>query len=183
MNVKHNRMKRIGPSTVTRYFIEAQTYVAEAMQERTSLSAFVNEWKKGVEGQWGGGLKSVRALPKSGRQMGIGCSRYREMPRRYHRQRDAGLTALEQQHLPFQHKQNSNARSGLVTLPSPCSLSSDSGPGSKSRRKKHSPTLRGRSHSKDGPTSSSEAIHQITAMKALNYYCEYRMRLHRISKL
>ena len=92
---------------------------------------------------------------------------------------DAGLTALEQQHLPFRHKRNSNACSELVTPPSPCSLSLDSGSGSKSRRT----SSRGQSHSKDGSTTSSEVIHQITAMKVLNYYCEYRMRLHSISKL
>ena len=92
---------------------------------------------------------------------------------------DAGLTALEQQHLPFRHKRNSNACSELVTPPSPCSLSLDSGSDSKSRRT----SSRGQSHSKDGSTTSSEVIHQITAMKVLNYYCEYRMRLHSISKL
>jgi len=40
---------------------------------------------------------------------------------------DAGLTVLEQQQLPpLQHKQNGSAHVGLITLPSPHSLSSDS---------------------------------------------------------
>jgi hypothetical protein len=140
---------------------QAQTHVAEATQERASLSAFVNEWKKGVEGQWGG-------VQEEWAQERARLSRARdEWESRVHAVEkglegtiakvDAGLTALEQQRLPFQHKQNGSARSGLVTPPSPRSLSSDSGSGGKSRRKKRSPTSRGRSRSKDGSTSSSEA--------------------------
>jgi len=73
---------------------------------------------------------------------------------------------LEHQRLPFPHKQNGSARSGLVTPPSPRSLSSDSGSGGKSRRKKRSPTSRGRSRSKDGSTSSSEAANADSASVA-----------------
>jgi len=137
---------------------QAQTHVAEATQERASLSALVNEWKKGVEGQWGG-------VQEEWAQERARLARAREeWESRVHAVEkglegtiakvDAGLTALEQQRLPFQHKQNGSARSGLVTPPSPRSLSSDSGSGGKSRRKKRS---RGRSRSKDGSTSSSEA--------------------------
>lgn len=142
---------------------QAQTHVAEATQERASLSAFVNEWKKGVEGQWGG-------VQEEWAQERARLSRARdEWESRVHAiekglegtvaRVDAGLTALEQQRLPFPHKQNGSARSGLVTPPSPRSLSSDSGSGGKSRRKKRSTTSRGRSRSKDGSTSSSEAAH------------------------
>ncbi|KAH9072878.1 hypothetical protein EDB83DRAFT_2568673 [Lactarius deliciosus] len=137
---------------------QAQTHVAEVTQEHASLSAFVNEWKKGVEGQWGG-------VQEEWAQERARLARARdEWESRVHAVEkglegtiakvDAGLTALEQQRLPFQHKQNGSARSGLVTPPSPRSLSSDSGSGGKSRRKKRS---RGRSRSKDGSTSSSEA--------------------------
>ncbi|KAH9042683.1 hypothetical protein EDB85DRAFT_2107574 [Lactarius pseudohatsudake] len=137
---------------------QAQTHVAEATQEHASLSAFVNEWKKGVEGQWGG-------VQEEWAQERARLARARdEWESRVHAVEkglegtiakvDAGLTALEQQRLPFQHKQNGSAHSGLVTPPSPRSLSSDSGSGGKSRRKKRS---RGRSRSKDGSTSSSEA--------------------------
>jgi hypothetical protein len=143
---------------------QAQTHVAEVTQERASLSAFVNEWKKGVEGQWGG-------VQEEWAQERARLARARdEWELRVHAVEkglegtiarvDAGLTALEQQRLPFPHKQNGSARSGLVTPPSPPrSLSSDSGSGGKSRRKKRSPTSRGRSRSKDGSTSSSEAAH------------------------
>ena len=157
LEAKVNTLESLVHSSQT----QAQTHVAEATQERASLSAFVNEWKKGVEGQWGG-------VQEEWAQERARLSRARdEWESRVHAVEkglegtiakvDAGLTALEQQRLPFQHKQNGSARSGLVTPPSPRSLSSDSGSGGKSRRKKRSPTSRGRSRSKDGSTSSSEA--------------------------
>jgi hypothetical protein len=33
---------------------QAQSHAAEVTQECASLSSLVNEWEKGVEGQWGG---------------------------------------------------------------------------------------------------------------------------------
>ena len=140
---------------------QSQTHVAEATQERASLSAFVNEWKKGVEGQWGGVQEEwVQERARLARAREEWESRVHAVEKGLEgtiAKVDAGLTALEQQRLPFQHKQNGSARSGLVTPPSPRSLSSDSGSGGKSRRKKRSATSRGRSRSKDGSTSSSEA--------------------------
>ncbi|KAH9975375.1 hypothetical protein BGW80DRAFT_95026 [Lactifluus volemus] len=143
---------------------QSQSHVIEAAQERTSLTSLVSEWKKGVEGQWGG-------VQEEWAQERARLARAREeWESRVHAVEkglegtmakvDAGLSALEQHRLPFQHKQNGNARSGLVTPPSPHSprsLSSDSESGGKSRRKKRSAASRGRSRSKDGSTSSSEA--------------------------
>ena len=144
---------------------QAQSHVAEATQERASITTLVNEWKKGVEGQWGG-------VQEEWAQERERLSQARdEWERRVHAVEkglegtiakvDAGLTVLEQQQQPLrQHKQNGSARVGLVTPPSPRSLSSesDSGGGGKSRRKKRSAASRGRSRSKDGSTSSSEAL-------------------------
>ena len=140
---------------------QAQSHVAEATQERASLTTLVNEWKRGVEGQWGG-------VQEEWAQERTRLSRARdEWELRVHAVEkglegtmakvDAGLTVLEQQRLPLQHKPNGTARVGLVTPPSPRSLSSDSDSGGKSRRKKRSAGSRGRSRSKDGSTSSSEA--------------------------
>ena len=140
---------------------QAQSHVAEATQERASLTSLVNEWKKGVEGQWGG-------VREEWAQERARLARARdEWELRVHAVEkglegtiakvDAGLTALEQQRPPLPHKQNGSARVGLVTPPSPRSLSSDSDSPSKSRRKKRSAASRGRSRSKDGSTSSSEA--------------------------
>lgn len=142
---------------------QAQSHVAETTQERASLTTLVNEWKKGVEGQWGG-------VQEEWAQERERLSQARdEWERRVHAVEkglegtmakvDAGLTVLEQQQQPLrQHKQNGSARVGLVTPPSPRSLSSDSDSGGKSRRKKRSAASRGRSRSKDGSTSSSEAL-------------------------
>lgn len=141
--------------------VQAQSHVAEATQERASLTTLVNEWKKGVEGQWGG-------VQEEWAQERERLSQARdEWERRVHAVEkglegtvakvDAGLTVLEQQQQPLrQHKQNGSAL--LVTPPSPRSLSSDSDSGGKSRRKKRSAASRGRSRSKDGSTSSSEAL-------------------------
>lgn len=140
---------------------QTQSHVAEATQERASLSSLVNEWKKGVEGQWGG-------VQEEWAQERARLARARdEWELRVHAVEkglegtiakvDAGLTALDQQRPPPAHKQNGSARVGLVTPPSPRSLSSDSDSPSKSRRKKRSAASRGRSRSKDGSTSSSEA--------------------------
>jgi len=140
---------------------QAQSHVAEATQDRASLTSLVNEWKKGVEGQWGG-------VQEEWAQERTRLARARdEWESRVHAVEkglegtiakvDAGLTTLEQQRLPPPHKQNGSARVGLVTPPSPRSLSSDSDSPSKSRRKKRSAASRGRSRSKDGSTSSSEA--------------------------
>jgi len=142
---------------------QAQSQVAEATQERASLTALVNEWKKGVEGQWGGvqgewaeeRVRLARARDEWEQRVNAVEKGLEGTIAKV----DAGLTALEQQRLPpLQHKQNGSARVGLVTPPSPRSLSSDSDSGGgKSRRKKRSAASRGRSHSKDGSTSSSEA--------------------------
>lgn len=140
---------------------QSQSHVAEATQERASLTTLVNEWKKGVEGQWGG-------VQEEWAQERARLARARdEWESRVHAVEkglegtiakvDAGLIAMEQQRLPHQHKQNGGARVGLVAPPSPRSLSSDSDSGGKSRRKKRSTASRGRSRSKDGSTSSSEA--------------------------
>ncbi len=141
---------------------QAQSHAAEVTQESASLTTLVNEWKRGVEGQWGG-------VQEEWAQERARLARARdEWELRVHAVEqglegtiakvDAGLTALEeQQQPPRQHKQNGNARVGLVTPPSPRSLSSDSDSGGKSRRKKRSAASRGRSRSKDGSTSSSEA--------------------------
>lgn len=140
---------------------QAQSHVAEATQERASLTSLVNEWKKGVEGQWGG-------VQEEWAQERARLARARdEWESRVHAVEkglegtiakvDAGLTTLEQERPPPPHKQNGSARVGLVTPPSPRSLSSDSDSPSKSRRKKRSAASRGRSRSKDGSTSSSEA--------------------------
>jgi hypothetical protein len=140
---------------------QAQSHVAEVTQERASLTSLVNEWKKGVDGQWGG-------VQEEWAQERARLARARdEWELRVHAVEkglegtiakvDAGLTALEQQRLPLQHKQNGIAHVGLVTPPSPRSLSSDSDSAGKARRKKRSAASRGRSRSKDGSTSSSEA--------------------------
>ncbi|KAI0002558.1 hypothetical protein BJV74DRAFT_816541 [Russula compacta] len=140
---------------------QSQSHVAEATQERASLTTLVNEWKKGVEGQWGG-------VQEEWAQERARLARARdEWESRVHAVEkglegtiakvDAGLIAMEQQRLPHQHKQNGGARVGVVAPPSPRSLSSDSDSGGKSRRKKRSTASRGRSRSKDGSTSSSEA--------------------------
>ena len=140
---------------------QAQSHVAEASQERASLTSLVNEWKRGVEGQWGG-------VQEEWAQERARLARARdEWELRVHAVEkglegtiakvDAGLTTLEQERPPPPHKQNGSAHVGLVTPPSPRSLSSDSDSPSKSRRKKRSAASRGRSRSKDGSTSSSEA--------------------------
>ncbi|KAI0300593.1 hypothetical protein B0F90DRAFT_1668384 [Multifurca ochricompacta] len=140
---------------------QAQSHAAEATQERASLTALVNEWKRGVEGQWGGVQEEwahERArLARARDEWELRMHAVEKGLEGTIAKVDAGLSALEQQRLPFQHKQNGSARGGLVTPPSPRSLSSDSGSGGKSRRKKRSAASRGRSRSKDGSTSSSEA--------------------------
>jgi hypothetical protein len=140
---------------------QAQSHVAEAMQERASLITLVNEWKKGVEGQWGGVQKEwaqERERLARARDEWELCVHAVEKGLEGTTARvDAGFTALEQQRLPLQHKPNGSAHVGLVAPPSPRSLSLDSDYAGKSRRKKHLATSRGRSHSKDGSTSSSEA--------------------------
>jgi len=139
---------------------QAQSQVAEATQERASLTTLVNEWKKGVEGQWGGVQEEwAEERARLARARDEWDQRVNAVEKGLEgtiAKVDAGLTALEQQRLtPLQHKQNGSARVGLVTPPSPRSLSSDSDSGGgKSRRKKRS---RGRSRSKDGSTGSSEA--------------------------
>ena len=140
---------------------QTQSQVAEAMQERASLTTLVNEWKKGVEGQWGGVQEEwAQERARLARARDEWESRVNAVEKGLEgtiAKVDAGFTALEQQRLPLPHKQNGNAHVGLVTPPSPRSLSSDSDSAGKSRRKKRSAASRGRSHSKDGSTSSSEA--------------------------
>ena len=140
---------------------QAHSHVAEATQERASLTTLVNEWKKGVEGQWGGVQEEwAQERERLARARDEWESRVHAVEKGLEgtiAKVDAGFTALEQQRLPLQHKPNGSARVGLVTPPSPRSLSSDSDSAGKSRRKKRSAASRGRSHSKDGSTSSSEA--------------------------
>ena len=140
---------------------QAQSHVAEATQERASLTSLVNEWKKGVEGQWGGvheeWIQERARLARARDEWELRVHAVEKGLEGTIAKVDAGLTALEQQRPPPPLKQNGNARVGLVAPPSPRSLSSDSDSPSKSRRKKRSAASRGRSHSKDGSTSSSEA--------------------------
>lgn len=140
---------------------QVQSHVAEATQERASLTSLINEWKKGVEGQWGGVQEEwAQERARLGRARDEWESRVHAVEKGLEGNTAKVDAALEQQRLPFPHKQNGNARSGLVTPPSPRSprsLSSDSESGGKSRRKKRSAASRGRSRSKDGSTSSSEA--------------------------
>ena len=140
---------------------QAQSHVAEATQERASLTTLVNEWKKGVEGQWGGVQEEwAEERARLARAHDEWESRVNAVEKGLEgtiAKVDAGLITLEQQRLPLPHKQNGSARVGLVTPPSPRSLSSDSDSAGKSRRKKRSAASRGRSRSKDGSTSSSEA--------------------------
>ncbi|KAI0051381.1 hypothetical protein FA95DRAFT_1676087 [Auriscalpium vulgare] len=144
---------------------QAQSQAAEATQERASLTALVAEWKKGVEGQWSGVQEEwnqERARLSKARdewesrvhsvEEGLGAAVAKV---------DASLSSFEQQRA-FQLKQNGNGRlgGGLVTPPSPRSLSSDSSSGKPRQRKKRG---RARSHSTgskedaDGYASSSEA--------------------------
>ncbi|KAH9965219.1 hypothetical protein BC827DRAFT_1183018 [Russula dissimulans] len=142
--------------------VQAQSQVAEATQERASLTTLVNEWKKGVEGQWGGvqeewAQERVR-LARARDEWELRVNAVEKGLEGTIAKVDAGLTALEQQRLPaLQHNQNGSARVGLVTPPSPRSLSSDSDSGGGKSRRKKRPAARGRSRSKDGSTSSSEA--------------------------
>jgi hypothetical protein len=140
---------------------QAQSHVAEATQERASLTSLVNEWKKGVEGQWGGvheeWVQERARLARARDEWELRVHAVEKGLEGTIAKVDAGLTVLEQQRPPPPHKQNGSARVGLVTPPSPRSLSSDSDSPSKSRRKKRSAASRGRSRSKDGSTSSSEA--------------------------
>lgn len=140
---------------------QSQSHVAEATQERASLTTLVNEWKKGVEGQWGGvqeeWVQERARLARARDEWELRVHAVEKGLEGTIAKVDAGLTVLEQQRLPPQHKQNGSARVALVTPPSPRSLSSDSDSGGKSRRKKRPAASRGRSRSKDGSTSSSEA--------------------------
>jgi len=141
---------------------QAQSHVAEATQERASLTTLVNEWKKGVEGQWGGvqeeWAQERERLARARDEWELRVHAVEKGLEGTIARVDAGFTALEQQQrLPLQHKPNGSAHVGLVTPPSPRSLSSDSDSAGKARRKKRSAASRGRSHSKDGSTSSSEA--------------------------
>jgi hypothetical protein len=142
--------------------VQAQSHVAEATQERASLITVVNEWKKGVEGQWGGvqeeWAQERERLARARDEWELRVNAIEKGLEGTIAKVEAGLTALEQrQPPPRQLKQNGSARVGLVAPPSPRSLSSDSDSGGKSRRKKRSAASRGRSRSKDGSTSSSEA--------------------------
>ena len=140
--------------------VQAQSHVVEATQDRASLITLVNEWKRGVEGQWGGVQEEwVQERARLARARDEWESRVNAVEKGLEgtvAKVDAGLTALEQRQPPRQLKQNGSAR-GLVAPPSPRSLSSDSDSGGKARRKKRSAASRGRSRSKDGSTSSSEA--------------------------
>ncbi|KAI0067017.1 hypothetical protein BV25DRAFT_1820172 [Artomyces pyxidatus] len=144
---------------------QAQSQAAEVTEERASLTALVAEWKKGVEGQWSG-VKEEWAqerdrLSKARDEWETRMLAAEERVGAAVSKVDAGLSSFEQQNA-YQPKQNGNARlGGLVTPPSPRSLSSDSGSG-KPRQRKRRPSSRGRtrSHStgskEDGYTSSSE---------------------------
>ncbi|KAI9451957.1 hypothetical protein F5148DRAFT_1237689 [Russula earlei] len=140
---------------------QAQSHVAEATEERASITTLISEWKKGVEGQWGGvqeeWAQERARLARAHDEWELRVHAVEQGLEGTIAKVDAGLTAIEQQRPTLQHKQNGNARVGLVAPPSPRSLSSDSDSGGKSRRKKRSAASRGRSRSKDGSTSSSEA--------------------------
>jgi hypothetical protein len=139
---------------------QAQSNVAEATEERASLTSLFNEWKKGVEGQWGGvqeeWAEERERLARARDEWVLRVHAVEKGLEGTIAKVDAGLTVLEQQRPPPPHKQNGTARVGLVAPPSPRSLSSDSDSPSKSQRKKRSAASRGRSCSKDGSTGSRD---------------------------
>ena len=129
------------------------------MEERESLTTMLNEWKKSVEGQW----SAVREEWSQERER---LSRAREEWEARVRavenglgsavgRVDAGvatLAAIQTQVLQQQQRQqktvsNGDARHGLVTPPSPRSLSSDSNSSRSRQRKRRSSSSRGRSRS------------------------------------
>ncbi|KAI0314557.1 hypothetical protein OF83DRAFT_1174648 [Amylostereum chailletii] len=144
---------------------QVQTSATEASAERASLTALVTEWKKGVEGQWSSVQEEwsqERArLSKAHDEWESRVRATEEGLTSAVAKVDAGLSTLKQ-HQAYEHALNGSARTGLVTPPSPRSLSSDSGAGrSRRRRKSNSSRGRGRSHSSGfkedgGSTSSSE---------------------------
>ncbi|THH16715.1 hypothetical protein EW146_g3966 [Bondarzewia mesenterica] len=141
---------------------QIQSHAAEAVQDRASITTLITEWKKGVEGQWNG-VREEWAQERAR----VGKAR-EEWEARVHAVEEgmsgsvakveASLAIMQQ----YQVKQNGSARNGvgLVTPPSPRSISSNSG-----KRRKRSASSRGRSRSHsigskdDGDcTSSSEGM-------------------------
>ncbi|KIJ11103.1 hypothetical protein PAXINDRAFT_138122 [Paxillus involutus ATCC 200175] len=130
--------------------------------ERESLTAMLNEWKKGVEGQWS-------AAQEEWSQERERLSKAREEWENRARTLELGLdakitagvasiTALQRHH-PFPNGDiKINGTGGLVTPPSPVSVASNSGR-TKSRRRRTS-SSRGRSRS-SSPISSIELIEGV----------------------
>jgi hypothetical protein len=151
---------------------QVQTHVAESAIERTSLTALVAEWKKSVEGRWSGvqeewSQERVR-LAKAHDDWEARVRTNEESISSAVAKVDTGLASLKQQQHSLETSfTNGSARTGgLVTPPSPRSVSSDSGSGSNKRaRRRRSPSTRGRqrSHSvgstKDDDSSSEGASH------------------------
>ncbi|KAI0031846.1 hypothetical protein K488DRAFT_51159 [Vararia minispora EC-137] len=145
---------------------QVQTQVSETAVERASLSALVNEWKKSVEGQWSGvqeewSQERVR-LARAHEEWEARIRTSDESLKSTVAKIDAGLANIKQHQLNF----NGNARtSGLVTPPSPRSLSSDSGNGLNKRTRRRRSTSRARPRSrsvgsvKDDDSSSEGASH------------------------
>jgi hypothetical protein len=137
--------------------------------ERESLTEMVNEWKKSVEGQWGG----VREAWESERE------RLRKASEEYERRAkemeasvrgaidrvDTGLErveALAREHTTASANGDIKHPVGLVTPPSPRSLSSDSARSRPRRRRTSRSSSRGRpsspSGSSGGTTGASDGL-------------------------
>ncbi|KAF9074708.1 hypothetical protein BDP27DRAFT_1316695 [Rhodocollybia butyracea] len=114
--------------------------------ERESLTSMVMEWKKSVEGQWSN-------VQEEWNQERARLSRAREEWETKVRQVDDGLERMQRMQkvaldTPFFHS-NGDIKHGLVTPPSPRSLSSDSN----RPRRKRSGSSRGRTSSRKRSTS------------------------------
>lgn len=130
---------------------EVQATVTETREEeRKSLSEMVKEWKKGVEGQWSGVREEWREererLNKAREEWEKRVTGVEEGVTRVGDKVEKAVASLVQQQQQ-QATQNGNARPevGLVTPPSPRSLSSDSG--KQRSRRKRSTASRGRPRS------------------------------------
>jgi hypothetical protein len=130
---------------------------------RESFTQMLNEWKKGVEGQWSSvqeewtqereRLSRAREEWESkfkAVELGLGSAVAKV---------DAGLASINssqtQRHLP-----NGDAKHGLVTPPSPRSLSSDSN--RPRQRRRRSAASRGRSRSRSHSQPRTDASDELT---------------------
>ncbi|KAI0776410.1 hypothetical protein BC629DRAFT_1526090 [Irpex lacteus] len=139
---------------------------SDSAAEKESLTQIINEWKKSVEGRWDGvqeEWKDERERLRRAREDGISQTANSKL--------DTGLASLASFQVLHRPQPNGHAKlnssGGLVTPPSPRSLSAESTPRQKKRR---TSSTRGRTrtiapveHDQDDASSSSSGLRRRTS--------------------